>query len=279
MVQDEWFLSPPGSLPSTLTLHVLHLLDFVAVGHALPNIPAAKLHTLHAPEAKGNVGKEPVACLGPGTGLGNVYATWGEDSERTGVRKVLASEGSMSEFVPRTQLEWDFLCWVREREGNYVTVDRIVSGQGIASWYQFLKAKNSLVSGLRETPCPSDPSVDAAIAASDQPAGVIAAHGTPGPGSDPICVQAIDNFLDTLGAEAGNLALRFLARGGVYIAGGGIAGKLLSRIKDGRVLKAYLERGEASEIVQNCPLFVSDEDDMGLKGALAAARTLLVGRL
>jgi glucokinase len=182
----------------------------------------------------------------------------------------------MSEFVPRTQLEWDFLCWVREKEG-YVPVDRIVSGQGIASWYFFLKERSTGTGGGPSGDSSQAAAVDADIAASDQPAGVIAAHGTPGQaGSVPLCCQAIDCFLDTLGAEAGNMAMRFLARGGVYIAGGGIAKKLLGRIKDGRVLKAYLERGPASDIVENCPLYVSDEDDMGLKGALLAAKMLVM---
>ena len=85
-------------------------------------------------------------------------------------------------------------------------------------------------------------------------------------------MQAIDRFLDTLSAEAANLALRYLARGGVYIAGGGICAKLLERIQDGRVAQAYLDRGDASEIVAACPLYVSDAEDLGLAGVKAAAR-------
>ena len=140
-----------------------------------------------------------------------------------------------------------------------------MSGQGIASWYAFLKSTGD---GFAV-----DEVVDAEIAASAQPAGVIAAHGTAGaPGADRICVQAIDRFLDTLGAEAANLALRYLARGGVYIAGGGICAKLLERIQDGRVAQAYLDRGDASEIVAACPLYVSDAEDLGLAGVKAAAR-------
>ena len=114
--------------------------------------------------------------------------------------------------------------------------------------------------------------------ASDQPAGVVAAHGTTGePGADPLCIFALDCYLDTLGQEAANMAMRFLARGGVFIAGGGIAAKLVDRIQDGRVLKAYLDQGVSTEVVETCPLFVSDMTDMGMHGIRTAARAVVQG--
>ena len=125
-----------------------------------------------------------------------------------------------------------------------------------------------------------NPDVDAEFKASNQPAAVVAAHGTAGlPGSDPLCVTAINCFLETLGQEAANLAMRYMARGGVYVAGGGIAPKLCGRIRDGRVRRAYLEQGPASEVVANCPLYVSDATDLGLAGIVnAAAGELLAAR-
>ena len=109
--------------------------DFVAVGHALSAIPSAKLHTLYTPASPAETPeKEVIACLGPGTGLGNVYAVW--DSE-LGRRKVLPSEGCMGHFVARSQLQWDCLQFVAATEG-FVPVDRMLGGQGIASWYTFL---------------------------------------------------------------------------------------------------------------------------------------------
>lgn len=113
----------------------LMLNDFVAVGHALSAIPPEKLHCLHPAAAASKAPEQQViACLGPGTGLGNVYAVW---DSGLGRRKVLPSEGSMGHFVPRSQLQWDCLQSVAATEG-FVPVDRMLGGQGIASWYQFL---------------------------------------------------------------------------------------------------------------------------------------------
>ncbi len=71
------------------------------------------------------------------------------------------------------------------------------------------------------------------------------------------------------------MAMRFLARGGIYIAGGGIAAKMIDRIRDGRVLKAYLDQGVSTEVVENCPLYVSDMTDMGMAGVRSAASSML----
>jgi glucokinase len=118
----------------------LMLNDFVAVGHALSAIPPDKLHCLHPAAAASKAPEQQViACLGPGTGLGNVYAVW---DSGLGRRKVLPSEGSMGHFVPRSQLQWDCLQSVAATEG-FVPVDRMLGGQGIASWYQFLGEENT----------------------------------------------------------------------------------------------------------------------------------------
>lgn len=118
-----------GGAPTTL------LNDFVAVGHALSTIPEENIHCLYTPAVSSNTPEQQViACLGPGTGLGNVYAVW---DSGLGRRKVLPSEGSMGHFVPRSQIQWDFLQYVAATEG-FVPVDRMLGGQGIASWYRFL---------------------------------------------------------------------------------------------------------------------------------------------
>ena len=246
--------------------------DFVAVGHALSSIPPDNLYCLHTPAVPAAAPeREVVACLGPGTGLGNVFAAW---DEGLGRRCVMPSEGCMSHFVARSQLQWDCLQSVVATEG-FVPVDRMLGGQGIASWYSFLAhteaGSTHLPAGVQ-----INPEIDTMFAASDQPAGVVATHGTAGQlDADPLCVFAIDCYLDTLGQEAANLAMRFLARGGVYIAGGGIAGKMIDRIRDGRVLAAYLEQGVATEVVENCPLYVSDMADMGMEGVRSAARAIV----
>jgi len=279
-----WHFSEASVSAAAGGARVVLLNDFVAVGHALASIPEAQLHCLHAPKAPpAHPERETIACLGPGTGLGNVYAVWDSGTKS---RSVMASEGCMSSFVPRTQLQWDFLQWLCSTE-QYVPVDRVVGGQGIASWYTFLASTENGQAHARRAleqeghsgapaVTSSTPEVDAEFRASEQPAGVVASHGTAGqPDADPICVLAIDCFLDTLGQEAANLGMRFLARGGVYIAGGGIASKLFSRIKDGRVRKAYLAQGTASEVIECVPLYVSEATDLGMVGVRSLAQAMV----
>jgi len=261
-----------GGVPVTL------MNDFVAVGHALSSIPRERLHCLYEPATQREHDKETIACLGPGTGLGNVYCVW---DEGLGRRKVLASEGCMTSFVPRHRLQWDYFEWLLGKEG-YVPVDRVVSGQGIASWYDFLAhtergATHRQAAGVLAEP---NREIDQEFAQSDQPASTVARHSTRGEAAaDPICSLAIDCFLETLGQEAANMGMRFLARGGVFIAGGGIAAKLFDRIREGRVRGAYLDQGAASDVIKDVPLFVSDMADMGMVGALRAAKVAALQRV
>ena len=219
------------------------------------------------------IGKLPTCCLGPGTGLGNVFGVW-DDS--LGRRRVMPSEGCMTSFAARSRLQYDFYEWIAANEGGYVPVDRIVSGQGIASWYKFFTHTDVGVRHREQLGVhQSEPAVMEGIRASSkqQQASEVAKHDAAG--TDPVCKLSIDMFLDTLGQEAANLAMRYLAHGGVYIAGGGIAPKLYSRILDGRVKDAYLKQGISSSIVADIPLFVSKQVDMGLAGALALGKTTL----
>jgi glucokinase len=87
----------------------------------------------------------------------------------------------MSEFCPKNQFEWDFKCWLSEKEG-YVSIDRVISGQGIASWYEFMKYRGV---------CASNPEIDAAFEASSQPAAVVSENGKDKNG-DELCVKVID---------------------------------------------------------------------------------------
>ena len=88
-------------------------------------------------------------------------------------------------------------------------------------------------------------------------------------------MAAVDLFLTCLGQELGNASMRFLPYGGMYIAGGGIVSKMLQEITDGRVLSAYLEKGHASEIVKNIPLYLVDEGEMGMIGVIEKVKDVL----
>ena len=165
-----------------------------------------------------------LACLGPGSGLGQCFAIPSGDRSR----RVFPSEGGMSDFVPRGAEEVALRDWIAARDGSgaFVEVEKVVSGAGIASTYAYLReAHPTLI---------VNPALDAAICAAaatpgGAPAALIGANcgscavggGEPlEVGVDPLCARAVGIFLDALGAEAANLACRFKATGGVYIAGG-----------------------------------------------------------
>eukprot|EP00946_MAST-07B_sp_MAST-7B-sp1_P001663 g1663.t1 len=249
---------------------VVLLNDFHAVGLALPFIDENDLHCIH--EAQGRDPNGIMACLGPGTGLGEVYVVpfqhrTGEDEKVS--FKVCCSEGGMSDFVARTDDEWALRKHIAAKcADGFVEVEKVVSGEGIAHAYRWLReAHPELV---------VDAELDARILSADEPAAVIAEHGAQPEASaaDQLCVKSINMFLDTLGAEAGNLAIRYQSKGGVFIAGGGIVGKMLPRILDGRVAAAFVAKGHSIACYADVPLFVASTpgDELGMLGAWQFAR-------
>lgn len=244
-------------IKAALGSDVFILNDFHAVGLGLPHIPDSDKHTIY--DAGGRQDPHGVlACLGPGTGLGEVYAVPCAEGYI-----VCCSEGGMSDFVPRNEDEWALRQWIAQRSiGGFVEVEKVVSGEGIANAYQWLReSRPALVTNT---------ALDNEIMEATEAAGVIGQHCVPGTDeADPLCIQAVNLFLDALGAEASNLALRYQAKGGVFIAGGGIAGKLLSRVLDGRVAQAYVAKGHSLACYDTCPLFVAATpgDELGLSGA------------
>src|SRR5262249_19287669 len=145
-----------------------------------------------------------------------------------------ASEGGHSDFAPVNAEQDALLAWLRARFGGHVSYERVVSGQGLGNVYDFLKdtGREAEPAWLAEARAQGDP--HAAVADAD--------------GKAPIATHALDLFVDAFGAEAGNLALKFMATGGVFVAGG-IAPKLRARMTDGRFLKAFHDKGRLSPVL------------------------------
>ena len=248
-----------GGVPTTL------LNDFVTVGHALASVPPGDVHALYLPADydAAAAAAQPVVCLGPGTGLGVVY-TMPSGAGRT----VWPSEACMAPFLCRTAEDRALCDWLAaEGIDACPTPDLIVSGEGLALWYKFLRATRA------EPLTAAEAEVDTLV---QQAAGLEAAVITAQQSVSALCAAAVDHFLRTLGHEAGAMGLRLLARGGVYIAGGGIAPKLFDVLGDGRVARAYLDMGRATDIVAGLPLFVVKTPDLGMRGVAALARQQLV---
>jgi len=230
--------------------HVSLVNDLEATTLGLEALEPHEVVTLQAgtPDPHGTI-----AVLAAGTGLGEAYAT------REGGRLVpRASEGGHADFAPNSDDEIDLLKWLRTRYAGHVSSERILSGPGLSNIYDF----------LRESGREAEPDWLAAARANGDPqAGIAQADGKAA-----IATRALDLFVSIYGAEAGNLALRYMATGGVYVAGG-IAPKLRARLEDGRFLAAFRDKGRLSPLLERTPVrLVLNERTALLGAALLASR-------
>jgi len=197
-----------------------------------------------------------IAVIAAGTGLGEGALIATRDGWQA-----IASEGGHADFAPRglTQLRLlEFLA----REFGHVSFERLLSGPGLHNIYRFLVASS---------PSP-EPSWLAERMRHEDPAAVI--NEAAATGADATCRHALDIFAEIYGAEAANLALKFLALGGVYL-GGGIAPKILPALMRGGFLRAFLDKGRLKTTLERIPLRVALNDSAALLGAAHIACTIL----
>jgi glucokinase len=189
-----------------------------------------------------------IAVISAGTGLGEAMAIWDGT-----VHRPFPSEGGHADFAPRNELETELLLHLRAEHGR-VSYERILSGPGLLNLYRFLRDRRHLA---------ENPEVVAQMQHGDQAAAISRAALE---GNCPLCGQAIDLFVSLYGAEAGNLALRALATGGVYL-GGGIAPKIVERLCRPAFMLAFTNKGRLSPLLETIPVRVILNDRTALLGA------------
>ena len=192
------------------------------------------------------------AIISAGTGLGEVGLFWDDREYRP-----FASEGGHADFAPRNHVEMDLLDYLLKRHAR-VSVERVVSGPGLFNIYQFLKD-----TGRGEEP----PWLVDQMRQKDPPI-VITENALTG--KSPLCTQALDLFVSLYGAEAGNLALKVMATGGVYL-GGGIAPKIIAKLKDPVFMNAFTSKGRMRPLLQAIPVRVILNPKVALLGAARCA--------
>jgi len=223
--------------------------DFEAVGYGIEALADRDIATLQIgrPEAKG-----PRAVLGAGTGLGVCLVVPGGEHYQ-----VIATEGGHVDFAPTDELQMGLLRFLQGLFGH-VSYERILSGPGLVNIYQFLQSAGAhrpaadLAHALH---------TDGAAAAISQAA--LAGH-------DSCARAALQLFINIYGAQAGNLALTVLARGGVYLAGG-IAPRVLAELKSGEFMRAFCAKGRFAELLSMIPVHVVLNPQVGLMGAALVA--------
>jgi len=192
------------------------------------------------------------AVVSAGTGLGEVLAYWDGS-----VHRPLPSEGGHADFAPRNELETELLLHLRTEHGR-VSSERVISGPGLYNIYRFLRDANHL---------PETPAVAKAMRQGDRSATIARAALA---GECPLCDKALDLFVSLYGAEAGNVALRVLATGGIYL-GGGIAPKIIERLKGPGFMQAFTAKGRLSPLLENVPVQVILNERTALLGAARCA--------
>jgi glucokinase len=235
--------------------------DFAALGYAVPLLTERDLLSLaRAPRRL----QAPFAVIGAGTGLG--VATF---VRAPGGLQVLAGEGGHADFAARSELEVGLWRYLNARHGR-VSVERVLSGQGLASVYAFLR-EQAEPAGPRPADCvaamptsPNEPALSPAEV-SERALDPIA--------NDPIAREALALWLSIYGAEAGNLALRVVPEAGLYIAGG-IAQKLGARLAAGELMSAFRDKDPMRAVLERIPVDVIMRPDASLIGAFARALVL-----
>jgi glucokinase len=217
---------------------------------------AAKSHDLvrvteKPPSPKG----KSCAVVAAGTGLGEAKLLW--DGER---HLAFATEGGHGDFAPRTPLEIELWHFLKARYPEHVSYERVISGDGLGALYDFFASRSG-----REPA-----SVKKLLADGDRNAaicdlGLAHAHRP--------ATRAVDLFASLYGAEAGNVALRELARGAVFLAGN-IARRIVPERKE-IFLKAFTQKGRFADFLRKVPVAVVTDSFVGVRGALAFAKDLL----
>lgn len=223
--------------------------DFQAVGYGIAALAPPDFAVLQAGEPQSGA---PCAVVGAGTGLGQALLVWENDHYES-----IATEGGHTDFAPTDELQTELLRHLSERYGR-VSYERVLSGPGLVNLYSFFTARGQPTSGdLLRT--------------EDPPAAITAAALQ---GNDQAAAATLRIFLKAYGAHAGNVALSYLARGGVYIAGG-IAPKILPALRDGSFTRAFADKGRMSSLLVSTPVSVITNERVGLLGAALAASRLI----
>jgi glucokinase len=238
------------SLTRELGAPVTLINDLEATGWGLATLGSDDLLVLQPGiQAPGNR-----ALIAAGTGLGEAILHWDGATWHP-----MASEGGHTDFAPRDALEDELLHWLRGKYGR-VSYERVLSGPGLVDLYRF----------FREVKRGDEPAAVAArFDSADEPAAVVTETALDG--SCERARLALEKFIAIYGAEAGNLALKALALGGVFV-GGGIAPRLVPVLTRGRFVHAFFDKGRLSPVLTRIPVSVVLDPKTAVWGAAAFAR-------
>ncbi len=220
--------------------------DLSAIANAIPFLEAGDVATIREAEAlQGGA----IAVIAPGTGLGEGFLVW--DGTRY---RACPSEGGHADFAPNNALQDELLVYLRTRY-DHVSCERVCSGKGIPDLYNFIKHSGRL----------SEPEWLRKKLSEAQDQTPVIVNSAIEQGVE-ISKAATDLFVSILGSEAGNMTLKVLATGGVYLAGG-IPPRILPQLKSSAFMDSFLHKGRFTGFLANVPVYVILNSKVGLMGA------------
>ena len=232
------WLIDESTLTKELGLDCAHLMnDLEAIAFAIPSLRTEDVHTLNAgaPVLRGAIG-----VIAPGTGLGESFLTW------DGSRYIAhGSEGGHASYAPTDETQIGLLAYMLKRF-DHVSYEQVCSGIGIPHIYEYLRSSGC---------APETPEIAEAVAAARDPSPTIIKLGLDPAQPSALCAATLDILISILGDEAGNLALKVLATGGVYLAGG-IATHVLPALESQRFMHAFTRKGRFAELMARMPIHV-----------------------
>jgi glucokinase len=245
-----WMLDVRLLQPSLGIEHIFLINDLEANGYGIPELAPESIFTLHEGDAAAEGHQGLIAA---GTGLGEALLIWDGKTHRP-----IPSEGGHCDFAARNTREIGLLNYLRDTLHGRVSFERVVSGLGIKNIYAYLRDVEKLgePAWLKQRLETEDPNAVIGKCAED--------------GSSSICFETMKIFAAAYGAETGNIALKVLATGGMWL-GGGIAPKILKTLQNGAFMAAFLDKGRLSPLLQSIPVRVILDDTCALLGAAAYA--------
>ena len=235
-----------NKIQDALGVNTILLNDLEAIANAVPHLKRNDLVTLHPGDPEPHGAK---AIIAPGTGLGEAFLVWdGQEYES------YPSEGGHAAFAPTSFRQLELLTyWMKKLD--HVSYERFCSGIGIPNIYEFLRECGDYdePEWLRQ---------ELALAEDRTPLIV----NTAKVGEVPICVETLTLFMEILGGEAANLALKVLATGGVYL-GGGIPPRIIPQLQASRFMDLFRHKGRFSEMMADVPVYIIRDSNVALYGA------------
>lgn len=213
--------------------------DFAAVGYGIATLQSKDIIVLQAGQVDTTA---PRAVIGAGTGLGQAFMT-----PEAGSWHVWSTEGGHTDFAPTTQLQ-QLILQEMLTQWSHVSYERLISGMGLVWLYDFFCRQAGQLNTIQNDP-------EAAQRISEW------AHQ-----QDPVALQTLHMFTELYGAQAGNVALTLMPKGGLYLAGG-IAMKNCHFFEEGRFMQAFLAKGRMQPLLNSIPVFLIKSPTIGLSGA------------